>query len=122
AGNAPITGATLSNLVLEIPNITRLTQSLTQDTTFFTVVSNASLLTKTDGAGLVYIGSEIIRVKRGPTPTTFEVIYQDGDPSPYTGRGLRGSSPIIHTSGELVSDAGAILFAQFVSGSGSVSP
>ncbi|MCR4296961.1 MAG: hypothetical protein NUW21_15630, partial [Elusimicrobia bacterium] len=109
ADSAPITGATLTNLVLEIPNVTRLTQTLTQETTFFTVVSNAGLLGKTDGSGLVYIGSEIMRVKRGPTPTTFEVIFQDGDPAPFNGRGLRGSAPIIHTSGELVSDAGAIL-------------
>ena len=122
AGSEPITSATLTNLVLEIPNVTRLTQTLTQETTFFTVVSNTGLLGKTDGSGLVYIGSEIMRVKRGPTSNTFEVIYQDGDPPPYTGRGLRGSAPIIHTSGELVSDAGAILFAQFVSAQGSVSP
>ena len=122
AASAPLTGATLTNLVLPIPNITRLTAALTQDTTFFTVIDNTELLSASNGAGLVYIGSEIMRVKRGPTPTTFEVIFHPGDPPPFTGRGLRGSAPIIHTANELVSDSGAILFARFVTDAGAVSP
>ena len=118
AGTVPITGATLSNLVLEVPNITRLITPLTQDTTFF-IVENWTSLTL---PGLVYIGSEILRVKRGPSQNTIEVVYQAGDPAPFTGRGLRGSAPIIHTAGELLSDSGAILFAQFVAATGAMSP
>jgi hypothetical protein len=115
--NAPITSATLGNLVLDVPGITRLTQALTQDTTSFTVTDASALHLP----GLIYVGSEIMRAEK-VSGNTLRVIYQSGDPPPYSGRGLRGSAPIVHTSGEIVSDAGAILFAEYVSASGAVSP
>ena len=69
------------------------------------------------------VAPEIMRLQTSPSaPNTLNVLYQAGDPPPFTGRGLRGSAPIIHTSGEIVSDDAAILFAQFVSDSGSTSP
>jgi hypothetical protein len=117
ASGAPITAAILNNLVLGIPNVARLTSSLSQSATSFTV-DNASNLKL---PGLIYVGSEIMRAQSGGG-NTINVITQAGDPPPGTGRGLRGSSPIIHTSGEVVSDDAAILFAQFVSGSGVTSP
>ncbi|MDE2141999.1 MAG: hypothetical protein KGJ84_06265 [Elusimicrobia bacterium] len=114
---APITSAVLGNLVLTVPNVARLTQSLSQNTTSFTVDNAASLRLP----GLIYVGSEIMRAELAGS-NTLSVVYQAGDPPPYTGRGLRGSAPIIHTSGEVVSDDAVILFAQYVSGTGSLSP
>jgi hypothetical protein len=71
----------------------------------------------------VYIGSEIMRLKRSDAdPNRLETVFLAGDPPPFNGRGLLGSAPIIHTRNELVSDGAAILFAQFVSATGSVSP
>ncbi len=117
---APITAATLNNLTLNIPNTARLTQTLTQGTTVFTVDSVGSLTLP----GLLYIGSEIVRAEKTPggPANSLTVITQAGDPAPFTGRGLRGSSPIVHTSSEVVSDDAAILFAEYVSANGSVSP
>jgi hypothetical protein len=121
AVGAPITAAVLGNLVLGVPHVARLTQALTQNTTFFTV-DDATVFGQAGTSGeLMYVGSEIMRV-RVVSKTGLEVLFQDGDPAPFTGRGLKGSAPIIHTLGEVVSDDGAILFAHFVSTNGSVSP
>jgi hypothetical protein len=115
--DAPVTSAILGNLVLGVPNVARLTQALTQTTTSFTVNDASSLRLP----GLIYVGSEIMRAQLSG-PNTLSVVYQSGDPAPFNGRGLKGSAPIIHTSGEVVSDDAAILFAQYVSPGGSVSP
>ncbi|MBI3564699.1 MAG: hypothetical protein HY079_05840, partial [Elusimicrobia bacterium] len=119
ANNAPITAASLGNLVLGIPGIARLTSPLSQGATSFTVDNAANLNIQTNP--LVFVGSEIMRVRKAGG-STLEVIAQAGDPPPYTGRGLRGSAPIQHTIGEVVSDDAAILFAQYVSANGVVSP
>ncbi|MFI5345202.1 MAG: hypothetical protein ACHQ51_02395 [Elusimicrobiota bacterium] len=120
---APITAAVLGNLVLGVPNVARLTQTLTQNTTSFTVDNIAAFGQKATSGGLFYVGSEIMRLQTSPSaPNTMNVLYQAGDPPPFNGRGLHGSAPIIHTQGEVVSDDGAILFAQYVSAQGATSP
>jgi hypothetical protein len=120
---APITSVTMGNLVLGVPNVARLTQSLTQNTTSFTVDNISVFGQKATSGGLFYVGSEIMRLQAAPgVANTFNVLYQAGDPPPFTGRGLHGSAPIIHTQSEVVSDDGAILFAQYVSAQGATSP
>ncbi len=115
----PVTGATMKGLQMTVPNVTRLAQALAADTTSFLVDDSSKL----NLPGLIYVGSEIMRLERDTAnPNRLKTVFQAGDPAPFTGRGLLGSAPIIHTSNELVSDDAAILFAQFVSGSGSVSP
>ncbi|MBI4376494.1 MAG: hypothetical protein HY549_08595, partial [Elusimicrobia bacterium] len=116
-GSAPFTNSMVSNLTLPIPNVARLTMNLTPDTTVFTVDDASTLLLP----GIVYLGSEIMRVER-VNNTTLQIRSFDGDPLPVMGRGLRGSTPISHLSGEPVSDAAAIFFARFVSDSGVASP
>ncbi|MFA6002545.1 MAG: hypothetical protein WC881_00605 [Elusimicrobiota bacterium] len=111
---APATSAKIGNLTIPIPGVTRLTQALTPDTTSFTV-ENASQLSL---PGIIFVGSEILRADK-INNTTLRVVALEGDPSPGTGRALRGSAPIVHLSGEPISDRAAILFARFVSVSGS---
>ena len=117
AAGAPITAARISGLDLPVPNYTRLAQALTPDTTAFLVVDGSSLRLP----GLVYVGSEIMRVARG-TGNQLLVIPQSGDPSPGNGRGLQGSAPIAHLPSEPVSDAAAIFLARFVSPAGTSAP
>jgi len=119
---APVTAAAVGNLTLNVPNVARLTVALTQNTTSFTVDNAAPILQSLNqNNGLIYVGSEIMRVKSGGGNQLL-VITQPGDPPPFNGRGLHGSAPIIHTVNELVSDSAAILFAQYVEASGAVSP
>ena len=120
ASSASLTTALLTGLSMKLPNIAHLTQALTPNTTVFTVDGDSSLDLKTNG-GLIYVGSEIMRVKALDSKT-LAVISQQGDPSPGTGRGLHGSVPIQHLTGEVVSDAATIFFARFVQSNGTISP
>ncbi len=115
----PVTGATMKGLQMTVPNVTRLSQTLAQDTTAFYVMDSSKL----ELPGYIYVGSEIMRLQRNADdPNRLETVAQAGDPPPNNGRGLLGSAPILHTSGELVSDKAAILFAQYVSAGGALSP
>ncbi|MEK7384184.1 MAG: FlgD immunoglobulin-like domain containing protein, partial [Elusimicrobiota bacterium] len=115
AASAPVSIAKIGGLSLSVPNVTRLMENLSPSTTQF-VVENAGRLQL---PGVVYVGSEIMRIQR-LSGDTVSVVGQEGDPPPATGRGLRGSAPIQHLRGEPISDGAAILFARFIS-SGSVS-
>jgi hypothetical protein len=113
-----VTTALITNLNLPVPNVAHLTVNLTPSTTYFLVDSAAALKLP----GIAYVGSEVMRLQKDPNiANQLDVIAQAGDPSPGNGRGLRGSAPILHLKGEPVSDAAAILFAQFVTASGTTS-
>jgi len=109
----PVTTASLPNLTLPLPNNTQLTQALTPTTTFF-AVADTSKLSFPLGSGTVYVGSELIRVAI-IDKTHLQCVVGTSD----NGRGINGSVPIMHLPGEVVSDAGAILFAQFITTNGS---
>ncbi|HOW89495.1 MAG TPA: hypothetical protein PL037_04365, partial [Elusimicrobiales bacterium] len=116
AAGAPLTSALVTGLSLPVPNVTRLTQNVGSADTVFTVQDSSVLKLP----GIVYVGSEIMRVGRKTgAANTLEVIPSDTD----SGRGLRGSSPIEHLGsalgGEPVSDGAAILSARYVSVTGS---
>jgi hypothetical protein len=108
--DAPYTAVKVANLTIPVPGVTKLTQSLATDATSFKVANAAAL----NLPGIIYVGSEIMRADRIDN-TTLRVVALDRDPAPGNGRGLRGSSPITHLSGEPVSDGAAIVFARYVS-------
>ena len=116
SAGSPMTAARVTGLDLPVPNITKLATALTPDaTTFF--VDDAS---KLNLPGIIYVGSEVLRAER-LSSTLLRVTGQDLDPPPGTGRGLRGSAPIVHMAGEPVSDSAAIFFARYVPISGNPS-
>jgi hypothetical protein len=114
--NGTLTSGIVQNLTLSSPHITHLTSAMTPNTTSFTVDDASSLQLP----GLLYVGSEILRGENAGS-NQINVISQAGDPAPGTGRGLEGSSPILHLSGEPVSDGAAILFARYVTSAGVIS-
>jgi hypothetical protein len=116
AAGAPLTAATITGLALPVPNFARLTQDIGLADTQFTVDDGSKLQLP----GIIYVGSEIMRLDRVQgSPNTLKVLPSDTD----TGRGLRGSAPIIHLGsnlgGEPVSDDAAIFSARFTSVAGS---
>jgi hypothetical protein len=118
SASASVTTAKIKGLTLPVPNITRLAADMTSETTYF-AVTDVTVLQIPEK--LVYVGSEIMRVKR-VTGQYVRTVGQDGDPAPGNGRGLHGSVPIPHLAGEPVSDGAAIIFVQYIStGAGGVS-
>ena len=118
AAGAPLTAATITGLALPVPNYARLTQNIGISDTRFTVDDSSKLKLP----GMVYVGSEVMRVERAPGDlNTLVVMPSSGTMD--SGRGLRGSTPIAHLGsllgGEPVSDGGAVFSARFVSVSGS---
>ncbi|MBI5884269.1 MAG: hypothetical protein HZB91_14330, partial [Elusimicrobia bacterium] len=117
SASASVTTARIRGLTLPVPNVTRLGQDLTTETTYF-AVSDVTVLQIPEK--LVYVGSEIMRVKR-VTGSFVRTVGQEGDPAPGNGRGLHGSVPIPHLTGEPVSDGAAIIFVQYIAtGTGGV--
>ena len=108
--DAPFTAVKVANLTIPVPGVTKLAQSLTTDATTFKVANAAAL----NLPGMIYVGSEIMRADKLDN-TTLRVVPLARDPAPGTGRGLHGSSPISHLSGEPVSDGAAIVFARYIS-------
>lgn len=118
SASASVTTARIKGLTLPVPNVTRLAEDITSETTYFAVMDVGVLQIPEK---LVYVGSEIMRVKR-VTGNYVRTVSQEGDPAPGNGRGLHGSVSIPHLVNEPVSDGAAIIFIQYLStGAGGVS-